>query len=268
MHATNLTAACGPSDPSVRLITPISSSSGNVFIFPYPLSYASVWDLQTRLHCDRMSNCRPDTVLLLEHEPVFTMGRGTQRSHWGGNEAALRMNGTDLYRVNRGGSVTYHGPGQILFYPIVRLIHHAAGPRQLVSMLEEVAIRVLNLWSIEGYRIEKQPGVWASTPEPAKIASIGIRVERGVTLHGMALNVDMDLTPFRLIRPCGIADCRITSMAALRQATFSVNDIKSALAQMFREIFGLTWPIHSVDANPHNLYETIEKTASAYSAID
>lgn len=268
MHATNLTAACGPFDPSVRLATPISSSNGNVFIFSYPLSYASVWDLQTRLHCDRIPNCRPDTVLLLEHKPVFTMGRGTQRSHWGGNEAALRRNGTDLYRVNRGGSVTYHGPGQILLYPILRLIHHTAGPRQLVSMLEEVTIRMLNLWGIEGYRIEKQPGVWVFTPEPAKIASIGIRVERGVTLHGMALNVDMDLTPFRLIRPCGIADCRITSMAALRQATVSVDDIKRDLAQMFREIFGVAWPIHDIETNSHNLYRTIEETTSACTAID
>lgn len=232
-----------------------------MFIFPNPVSYASAWDLQSRLHTERMLDRRPDMVLILEHQPVYTLGRSTKQPHWGGDEAALRANGTDLHRVNRGGSVTYHGPGQILLYPILRLAHHAAGPRQLVRMLEEVALRVLSHWNIDGYRIEKQPGLWIMAPEPAKIASIGVRVERGVTLHGLALNVDMDLTPFHRIHPCGLADCRMTSMAALRRATLSVDAVKRDLAQMFREVFGVAWSTSAVKDIATALQEAADKAA-------
>jgi len=223
-------------------------SAGTVFIFPKPVSYLVAWELQSHLHSKRVLDLRPDTVLILEHQPVYTLGRSTRVSHWGGDEDVLRANGTELHRVNRGGSVTYHGPGQVLLYPILRLAQHAAGPRQLVWLLEEVIIRVLNLWKIGGCRIDKKPGVWVMAPEPAKIASIGIRVERGITLHGFALNVDMDLTPFQRIHPCGFTDCLVTSMAALRNTALSVNDIKHDLAQMFASVFALEWS--TVDENP------------------
>jgi lipoate-protein ligase B len=190
-----------------------------------------------------MLGLRPDTVLILEHQPVYTLGRSAQASHWGGNEDVLRANGTELHRVNRGGSVTYHGPGQIVAYPILKLAQHATGPRQLVWLLEEVIIRTLNLWRIDGRRIDKKPGVWVTGPEPAKIASIGIRVERGITLHGFALNVDMDLTPFQRIHPCGFTNCLVTSMAAMLKTALSVNAIKQDLAQIFGSVFELEWSI-------------------------
>ena len=215
--------------------------AGAVLVFREPVPYLIAWELQSRLHNERLLNLRPDTVMILEHQPVYTLGRRTQVSHWGGNEDVLRANGADLHRVNRGGSVTYHGPGQILVYPILRVAQHAAGPKQLVWLLEEVIIRVLNLWKIDGHRIGKKPGVWVMVPEPAKIASIGIRVERGITLHGFALNVDMDLTPFQLIRPCGFTNCLVTSMAALRKTALSVDAIKQDLARMFGTVFALEW---------------------------
>jgi lipoate-protein ligase B len=137
--------------------------------------------------------------------------------------------------------VTYHGPGQIVAYPILKLAQHATGPRQLVWLLEEVIIRTLNLWRIDGRRIDKKPGVWVTRPEPAKIASIGIRVERGITLHGFALNVDMDLTPFQRIHPCGFTNCLVTSMAAMLKTALSVNAIKQDLAQIFGSVFELEW---------------------------
>jgi lipoate-protein ligase B len=197
-----------------------------------------------------MFDFRPDTVLILEHQPVYTLGRSVRESHWGGNEEALRANGADLHCVNRGGSVTYHGPGQILLYPILRLTQHTAGPRQFVHLLEEVAIRLLSLWGIDGYRVDKKPGVWVMAPVPAKIASIGIRVERGITLHGLALNVDMDLTPFQRIRPCGLADCSVTSMAILRKAALPVDIIKRDLARMFGAVFVTDWPTSTVEKIP------------------
>lgn len=206
-----------------------------------PISYSLAWELQSRLHSERMRDLRPDTVLILEHQPVYTLGRSAQESHWGGNEAVLRANGTELHRVNRGGSVTYHGPGQIVAYPILRLAQHATGPRQLVWLLEEVIIRTLNLWKIDGHRIDKKPGVWVMAPEPSKIASIGIRVERGITLHGFALNVDMDLAPFRRIHPCGFTNCPVTSMAAMLKTALSVKVIKQDLAQIFGNVFRLEW---------------------------
>jgi lipoate-protein ligase B len=214
---------------------------GSVRIFPKPMPYLTAWQLQSRLHEERVLDLRPDTVLILEHPAVYTLGRRTKPSHWGGNEAALCGNGSELHYVNRGGSVTYHGPGQIVVYPILKLAGIATGPRQLVGLLEEVIIRLLGRWNITGSRIAGKPGVWVMTPEPQKIAFLGVRIEQGVTLHGFALNVDLDLTPFLRIHPCGFPDCRVTSMVAARNATVSVDAVKQELAQTFAAVFARNW---------------------------
>jgi lipoate-protein ligase B len=214
---------------------------GGLYIFPEPVLYVDAWELQTRVHAERVLDRRADTVLILEHLPVYTLGRSTRTSHLGATEETLRRV-ADLQRVNRGGSVTYHGPGQILLYPIVRLGTYAAGPKHFVWLLEEVLIRLLNRWAIEGTRVPQKPGVWVMYPEPAKIASIGVRVEHGVSLHGLALNVDMDLSPFQLIHPCGFSDCRMTSMAALLGGSLSLDTIKSDLGETFSALFAARWP--------------------------
>ena len=219
------------------------ASPGTILIFQEPISYSVGWQLQSRLHKQRVLDHRQDTVLILEHQPVFTLGRSAQTTHWGGNEDVLRANGTELHYVNRGGSVTYHGPGQIVLYPILKLVHHATGPRQLVWLLEEIIIRVLKSRMIDGHRIDKKPGVWIMVPEPAKIASVGIRVEHGVTLHGCALNVDMDLTPFQRISPCGFTDCRVTSMSQLLNTSLSLGIVKEEIARTLAEVFSATWSI-------------------------
>ena len=213
---------------------------GVVRLFSAPVPYLAGWDLQCRLHEHRLLGLQPDTVLILEHRPVYTLGRRTRRSDWGGNEMALCQSGAELHRVNRGGSVTYHGPGQVVAYPILKVDRHATGPKQLVRLFEDVVIRLLGSWNITGSRLEGKPGVWVMTPEPRKIAFIGIRIERGVTLHGLAINVDLDLTPFHRIHPCGLADCLVTSMAALRHAPISVDAVKQVLAQTFAEVFSLS----------------------------
>ena len=223
---------------STRL-NPPHIQAGAVRIFSEPVPYLIAWEMQSRLHEARLLDLQPDTVLIHEHPPVYTLGRRTKPAHWGGSESALCADGAELHHVNRGGSVTFHAPGQIVVYPVLRLERHATGPRQLVWLLEEVIIQVLELWNITGSRIVGKPGVWIMTPEPQKIAFLGIRIEHGVTLHGFALNVDMDLTPFQRIHPCGFPDCRVTSMAALRQTPVPVGVVKRQLAQIFGTVFAL-----------------------------
>ncbi|MDH4153322.1 MAG: lipoyl(octanoyl) transferase LipB [Nitrospira sp.] len=210
-----------------------------VRVFPTPVPYLAGWDMQCRLHEERLLGLQPDTVLILEHQPVYTLGRRTQVGDWGGDEEALRQTGAELHRVNRGGSVTFHGPGQVVVYPILKIDRYAAGPRQLVRLFEDVIIRLLGYWNIIGSRLEGKPGVWVMTPQPQKIAFIGVRIQRGVTLHGLAINVDLDLTPFHRIHPCGLTDCLVTSMAALRHTPISIDAIKQRLAQTFVEVFSL-----------------------------
>ena len=213
--------------------------SETVIILEECVSYSAAWALQSQLHSERLQGIRPDTILILEHEPVYTLGRGTQRSHWGGNEAFLRATGSDLCYVNRGGSVTYHGPGQIVVYPIFELAGYASGPRRFVWLIEETILHLLQRSHIQGHRVEKQPGIWVLCPEPAKIASIGIRVDHGVTMHGFSLNVDMDLTPFERIHPCGLENGRMTSMAEVTNSRLNVQDIKRELADIASEVFSV-----------------------------
>ena len=213
-----------------------------VRVFSDPVPYLHAWELQSRLHEERVRNQAPDTVLILEHRPVYTLGRRTTVSHWGGNASRLCENGAELHYVNRGGSVTFHGPGQIVVYPVIKVDRHATGPRQLVWLLEEIVIQLLSRWNITGHRIPGKPGIWVMTPTPEKIAFVGIRIERGVSLHGCALNVDLDVTPFHRIHPCGFSDCRITSMAAVCQKAISLDPVKQELALLCRRMLKLDGP--------------------------
>ncbi|MBD0316115.1 MAG: lipoyl(octanoyl) transferase LipB [Nitrospiraceae bacterium] len=226
-----------------------NAPSDLVCIIHQPVPYPDAWILQTRLHRERIQGQRGDTVLVLEHPPVYTVGRSAQASHWGGSEDRLRAQGADVQRVNRGGSVTYHGPGQIVVYPILQVTRHATGPRQLVWLLEDIIIRVLGRWHMTGHRQDNKPGIWIMAATlPHKIASIGIRIERGVTMHGFALNVDMDLSPFGHIRPCGSADCPITSMAATLRRPTPVERVKRDVASCVAEVFRQPWRTLEKDA--------------------
>jgi lipoyl(octanoyl) transferase len=224
---------------SMELPPTLDSQSGTLHLFSEPVPYLDAWELQLRLHHDRVLDLRSDTVLILEHQPVYTLGRGTDASHIHRTAMDLCQTGAELHRVNRGGSVTYHGPGQIVAYPILKLAGHASGPRQLVWLLEEAMIHVLSRWNITGMRIAKRPGVWVQTAVPEKIGFVGIRIEHGVTLHGLALNVDLDLSPFQNIHPCGFADCPVTSMAAVSAQPISIESVKAELTQVFRTMFHL-----------------------------
>ena len=223
----------------------VNGISAHLYNLPVQ-AYNTVWSFQKVLAGRVQENTSPDSLLLLEHEPVFTLGRTAQPSHYGGNGDFLRQKGLLVQATERGGSVTYHGPGQIVGYPILRLRKFCSGPKTYVRMLEEVILRVLHDWGIEGRRVEKYVGVWVSGRANAqnsqrKIAALGVRIERGVTFHGFALNVTVDLKPFEYIVPCGIEGCRVTSMAEERGESLDIETVRARLAHHFREVFGLEW---------------------------
>ncbi|MGQ0810640.1 MAG: lipoyl(octanoyl) transferase LipB [Nitrospiraceae bacterium] len=213
------------------------------------LPYADAWNVQQALLAERAQDRCFDTLLLLEHEPVITLGRSTKEIHWNGQEQALRAQGFPIYHVERGGSITYHGPGQVVGYPIVRLQHYCSGPKAYMKMLEEVLIRTLSDWGLTGYRMDKFPGVWVQQGIPAKIAAMGVRITQGITMHGFALNVQPDLEPFRRIVPCGIAGCQVTSMAAILSQSVDMSAVKQRIAHHFAEVFGIRWT-HLVNDTP------------------
>ena len=239
-----------------------TSQTGTLVRFSQPIAYAEAWTIQKQLQEERIADGRRDMLLLLEHLPVYTLGRSTQPAHWNCGGDILRQAGATLHSIDRGGSITYHGPGQVVGYPILKLSHYCSGPKQYVRKLEEVLIHTLLRWGIEGYRLEKKPGVWVRWNDTdAKIAAIGVRIDHGVTVHGFALNVNLDLSPFSLIMPCGLAQCPITSMAEVRHSALSPSVVAQQVAQEFARIFNIRWTNLSPDIlkqehNRHSLPST------------
>lgn len=219
-----------------------SRKPGMVLTFPR-LLYAEALELQQSLVTQRLEDRRPDTLVLTEHEPVITLGRTTKSEHWEPRWPELQHMGIHLHQTGRGGSVTYHGPGQIIGYPILRLRNFCPGPKIYVQQLEEVLIRTLAEWGIAGCRHESFRGVWVKTSATCmeKIASIGIRISRGVTMHGFALNVNIDLQPFTLLTPCGIDHCVMTSMEKLLNKPVDGAHVREQVATHFSDLFGIEW---------------------------
>lgn len=167
--------------------------------------YAPTWQ-QMKDFVDAREASTPDELWLLEHEPVYTLGLAGDPAH------VLNPGDTPVVQTDRGGQVTWHGPGQVVVYVLLDMQRHALGPRELVRLLEEAAIRVLAEYGIRGARRPKAPGVYV---DGAKIAALGLRIRRHCSYHGLALNVAPDLAPFRGINPCGYAGLAVTSLAAL-----------------------------------------------------
>ena len=223
---------------------------GVLMTFRNPLDYSAVWSLQQKFHAERLLGNREDTLMLLQHLPVYTAGRRTRPVHLHPEVASSGDLGIPVVTVTRGGSVTYHGPGQLVAYPILALSRYARGAKAYVHMLEEVLIRTLRGWDIHGYRVARAPGIWSRDRQgEAKIASIGARIDRGITLHGFALNVTNDLVPFSRIVPCGLEGCRMTSMAQIRQTSVSVHVVAEELAKTFSTVFHIEWTHASLEAS-------------------
>lgn len=205
------------------------------------LPFAEAWDLQKNLVQERFLDRIPDTLILTQHEPVITLGRTTKPEHWESNRHVLEAARIALCQIERGGSATYHGPGQLIGYPILRLRTYCPGPKLYVQKLEEVLIRTLAEWDISACRHERHRGVWIEGADKgmAKIASIGVRIVRGITMHGFALNVNVDLQPYSLIIPCGIDGCQVTSMAEILSSQVDMKAVQQAIIRRFSEVFEL-----------------------------
>jgi lipoyl(octanoyl) transferase len=183
--------------------------------------------------------CRRDgcaRLLLLEHPPTYTLGVRGQQEHLLLDEEALAELGATVYQVHRGGDVTFHGPGQLVGYPILNLERWNQGPVWYVRSLEAVLIEALATFGIDAQRVPGRPGVWV---RKAKIAAIGVRISRGITSHGFALNVNPDLTYFSHIIPCGLQDVAITSMAQELGWAPEMNAVIDAVIAAFRRVFPL-----------------------------
>ncbi len=197
--------------------------------------YADAWALQKVLVAARQQGLIGDGLILLEHEPVFTFGRSTRAEHLMFPREFLGGQGFGVYDIERGGSVTYHGPGQLVGYPILDLRAYDEDVVKYMRSLEETILRTLAGFGIAAQRMRGYPGVWAGE---SKIAAVGVAVKRKVTMHGFALNVSPDLTPFEYINPCGIGR-PVTSMAHVLGRAVELDEVRTVYVGRFAEVFGL-----------------------------
>lgn len=193
---------------------------------PTTVPYTDGWELQRQVHADVVDGTRPDTLILLEHEAVYTAGKRTEPHE-------RPQDGTPVVDVDRGGKITWHGPGQLVGYPIVRLPE----PMDVVAhvrRLERLLIDVLRPFGVDGYQVEGRSGVWVRRPlSEDKVAAIGVRVQQGVTMHGFAINCDNSLAGFRGIIPCGITDAGVTTVSEVVGSTVTPADIVEAVIAAF-----------------------------------
>lgn len=193
---------------------------------PHFVPYLDGWALQRDVHAQVVAGTRPDTLLLLEHDAVYTAGKRTE-SH------ERPQDGTPVVDVDRGGKITWHGPGQLVGYPIVRLPE----PVDVVAhvrRLERILIDILAPLGVDGYQVDGRSGVWVRRPlSEDKVAAIGVRVQRGVTMHGFALNCNNTLAGFHGIIPCGITDAGVTTISEIIGADLSPADIADAVSSAF-----------------------------------
>ncbi|WP_353111392.1 lipoyl(octanoyl) transferase LipB [Microbacterium sp.] len=193
---------------------------------PDHVPYLDGWALQREVHAEVVAGSRPDTLLLLEHEAVYTAGKRTEPQE-------RPQDGTPVVDVDRGGKITWHGPGQLVGYPIVRLPE----PIDVVAhvrRLERLLIAVLRPLGVDGYQVEGRSGVWVRRPlREDKVAAIGVRVQQGVTMHGFAVNCDNTLAGFRGIIPCGITDAGVTTVSEVVGADIRPVDIVRSVADAF-----------------------------------
>lgn len=192
--------------------------------------YRSTWEVQQELHRRLLAGRGSDTLILVEHEPVYTLGKNADENHLLQNYPR----GVKVYRTERGGDVTYHGPGQLVAYPILDLHHYQTSVSWYMRRLEEVIIATVREWGLEATPREGLTGVWVGDE---KIAALGVRLSRWVTMHGMALNVNTDLDYYQGIIPCGLLEYGVTSMEACLGRAVDFAAVKVVLVDRFRRHF-------------------------------
>jgi len=198
------------------------------------VEYGIAYNVQRRLHRQRLMEEIPDVLLLLEHPPTITIGKSGSIENVLVSREALSKEGVSLFFIDRGGDVTYHGPGQIVGYPIIDLKQRRKDIRRFVYDIEEVIIRTMKDFSIDAGRDESHPGVWVDGKE---LAAIGLAIRRWVSMHGFAINVNPNMEHFSLINPCGLNDREAISMSQLLGETLKTGAIKERFSAHFSGIF-------------------------------
>ncbi len=204
------------------------------------ISYTDAFALQQRIVLARKARAIADVLLFCQHSHVLTLGRNGKRENLLASEAVLRQKGVEFHSSNRGGDITYHGPGQVVGYPILDLSSIKQDVHWYVRTLEEALIRATADFGIEAYRISGKTGIWvAAKPHEEKLAAIGVHLSRWVSSHGFAYNVSTDLRYFDLIVPCGIAERKATSLEKLLDRRVSQEEMKPPLIEHLARLFGL-----------------------------
>ena len=202
--------------------------------------YRVAWDLQRDLFARVAAGEAPDTLILVEHPHVYTYGRATDMANMLLTPERMAAIGAESFEIERGGDVTYHGPGQLVGYPILNLEHFRTDLGWYLRALEESIIRLLISYGLEGFRIAGRTGVWLGPAgREEKICAIGVRAARWCTMHGFALNVSTDLSYFQHIIPCGIADRGVTSLERVLGRPITLAEVQDRYATAFSEVFGV-----------------------------
>lgn len=211
-------------------------------------SYKDTWDYQEELFQKVISAKlnedadKEQYILFCEHKHVYTLGKSGNKQNLLIAEHACKSKNIDFFPINRGGDITYHGPGQLVVYPIIDLEDLGVGIKAYISMIEDVVIEVLNTYGIKGEKDEKAMGVWIDKDNPAKarkICAIGVRASRFVTMHGLALNINTDLSYFSYINPCGFTDKAVTSMQQELGKWIDLEEVSKRMKDAFEKIFDI-----------------------------
>lgn len=214
------------------------------------IAYREAWDYQENLFAEMMAGklsgslTVPGHLLFCEHPPVFTMGKSGKAGNLLINEPMLAKQGIEFYRINRGGDITYHGPGQIVGYPILDLEQLGLGVKSYIEALEEAVILLLGKHGIAAGRLDGATGVWIDRDHPQKarkICAIGVRASRYITMHGFAFNINTDLSYYRYINPCGFVDKGVTSMEQEKGKCQDMDHIKTELKESLAEVLNVSF---------------------------
>jgi lipoyl(octanoyl) transferase len=212
------------------------------------VDYAAGLELQREKVSARKAGAIPDTLLLLEHPHVYTLGRNARREHVLVSAEFLKSRGAEVFETDRGGDVTYHGPGQLVGYPIIDLTRHRRDIAWYMRTLEEVFIRVASDYGVEAGRLPGATGVWVGSE---KLVAMGVHISRWITSHGFAFNVNTDLRYFDWIVPCGLRDKGVTSLARLLGRRREIDEVASRVVETFGRVFGVemeSTPVESLSA--------------------
>ena len=212
------------------------------------IRYKEAWDYQAKLFAEvirdkqEQKSERKQYLLFCEHEHVYTLGKSGDRQNLLITRQICEHKKIDLHEIDRGGDITYHGPGQLVAYPIIDLEAFGIGIKRYISLLEDVVIETLKSYGIEGVKDEKAMGVWIDPDDPQrarKICAIGVRASRFVTMHGLALNINSDLSYFNSINPCGFTDRGVTSMQKELGREVDFGEVSTRMKHAFQELFAM-----------------------------